>query len=801
MNIDKMVHKAHMELIKTKSSGKYKILKDFSGTYIEKDMQKEEKMLYPIFRIFIPVKPSRDRKLNINLRDNFNPYNDSLLDYPTIIGYKLNKSWEFFNRFISIHIPLCPNNCWHCYLPKELYVGTTSGNKRIEELSPAEIVAKFFEQRQHDQKMDQAKQSNVLRITGGEPFLVPELILECLKELNDKKYRENPDDPEKVFLWTETNLEPFVGDFMNKNGNEKILEELSKYENFAVHPCFHGIDNIEFDNITGKDYHITLGQQIEGLKKLVKAGIDVYPTIGSNVCNPERLPEFFKCLRTIRDDIPMKIALVEYKVDYEPIGPRLNAIKKEDKPDIYPRYAALRTWNQLLLDTYGVGYGVIPRHLASALFSNKDGNSKNTNTDDRCGGIISREESLESKKKYRMLYFFKGSYRVLYHRETLENIALPEGYVNEVFFDRRWVQEDLFFHMEKIPGKYKNFNVTWSYVVGSNAVGKKEDFGILPYRMAEIVEVYTMGDILFARIKMGKYISWEDLDLKEMNRIFRKYFGKKDTPPGGKYLLPGESLIEMSPQSQTNNTFEISHAFSHEDISQNLKGNLSFDFKAFQDILTNLVKVNEMKKSLFYRIIPPIDLEMEKTGTLSRYKITGGKTFKIELEYFLPNYKNFDEKNTMERAIHFEASSPTITPVGTDYVVLSKYGKEELYFHTQHVENIEEVVLTFSSKHDLFSAAKIDLKLYVLPPSKPKRALKSLVGAFLLAFSTSGIALASQEIPKGKSIWGLMGSFFEKFFAQSCFNIILNLAFFILLTAIFYFLLFLFPQGIPIKLK
>ena len=92
MYIDKMVHKAHMELIKTEKPGTYKILKDFSGTYIEKEMQKEEKMLHPIFRIFIPVKPSRDRKLNINLRDNFDPYNDSLLDYPTIIGHKLNAS-------------------------------------------------------------------------------------------------------------------------------------------------------------------------------------------------------------------------------------------------------------------------------------------------------------------------------------------------------------------------------------------------------------------------------------------------------------------------------------------------------------------------------------------------------------------------------------------------------------------------------------------------------------------------------------------------------------------------------------
>jgi hypothetical protein len=109
MRITKKLISDHKKLMTTEE-GRYKILKDYRGTYIEKIILAEESMISPIFRVFEPAKPSRDRKLNIDPTHNFDPYNDSLMDYASIIGHKLNKPWKLFNRLISVHIQFMTND-------------------------------------------------------------------------------------------------------------------------------------------------------------------------------------------------------------------------------------------------------------------------------------------------------------------------------------------------------------------------------------------------------------------------------------------------------------------------------------------------------------------------------------------------------------------------------------------------------------------------------------------------------------------------------------------------------------------
>ena len=56
-------------------------------------------------------------------------------------------------------------------------------------------------------------------LSGGEPFLVPKLILRCLEIINDDVKLKN-----QIFIWTETNLEPFIGEngkaFMDQDENK-----------------------------------------------------------------------------------------------------------------------------------------------------------------------------------------------------------------------------------------------------------------------------------------------------------------------------------------------------------------------------------------------------------------------------------------------------------------------------------------------------------------------------------------------------------------------------------------------------
>ncbi len=780
MCIAKEVKECHDKLIVKQGNKKgkvYKILKDFRGTYIEKQMQSEEKMIYPIFRVFESAKPERDRKLNIDPTHDFDPYNDSLMDYASIIGHKLKKPWQKFNRLISVHVPLCPNDCWHCYVPKNLYAGVVGSEERFDLLTAEEIVDDFLKQRDVDKP--QGKDSNVLRITGGEPFLIPQLILECLEIIEERK-REK-----EIFLWTETNLEPFIGEdgkaFMDQDNNKDILQKLSRFENFVVHPCFHGLTREEFDVITGKKYSVTLDQQIKGLERLIKAKIDVYPTFGSNVCNPSKIKEFFEELKKLRHNLPLRVALVEYKCDYEPVEKRLKESGRT--PPLYSRFASLRIWNYLLLKEYGVGYGVLPRHLVplDSMF------------------LPTIQDTSDSSIHYEteVVYLLKSSYRALYHREVLDLLALPLDHMIKIDYEKIWVQEDLFFHMSQLANTYKRRKGFWFYV-------DQEKKTVLPLRECEILKVSGAGEIISMTLKLRRYISFPDVKAdtegtlaKLLTQVMSNYFGSKTLPPGGKYVLLGESFLKDVNSSSPPLKFELSQAFN----SFKEKANLRYDSDTFHKIIPHLILNKTMKQSVFYRVVPEgLTLLPEESGKYKKYgkddhtiyTIDAGKPFNIRVEFFLPNYKEFNEREPEQRTIYFESSSPTIVPIGSTKFVCSKYGEEVLRFRSEKITKEEQIALTFWSRHDEFKAAKVILHILVKPTHFTNAVF--LTGtSLLLALGTGGFVLLSQTIKTGGNVWTSLISLIKGLFCYP--DIVYTGIYFLCLSIIFYFLFVLKSMG------
>jgi uncharacterized Fe-S cluster-containing radical SAM superfamily protein len=755
------IREAHDALIvKGSSPQQYKILKDYKGTYIEKDVQKEEKMLYPIFRPFEPVRPSSRRKLNIDPELHFDPYNDSLMDYPSIIGNKLKKSWKQYNRLISLHIPSCPNNCWHCYVPKELYENAVG---RSEDIAAEDIVDRFLEQRNSD--ANQGKYSNVLRITGGEPFLLPELIRDCLRHIKAEK-KDN-----EIFLWTETNLLPFIGEngkaFMDEEKNMDILSELRSYNNFAVHPCFHGLSEEEFSAITKNGCGISLSQQLGAVERLLKAGIDIYPSFGSNVCDPSNAENLFKGLRDLHPQLPLKVALIEYNLGYESVPKRLKG--EERKVNIYSRFINLRIWNQLLLSECGIGYAILPRHLVSL---------------ERCGvaETMARKDlrTVDQVKGVgkEVIFLFKSSFRDHYHREILDMLALPNGHIYDAEYEKRWIPDDLLFHMRQFPQSYKGKQVIWAYV-------DMERRTSLPIRSAYIEELCPSEDIVKIKVKLDKYICWKRTirAADETTRLFSRYFGENTIPPGGKFILPGEDTIFEE--------IELSGGMCDSEESKSPSQNIH-----------HLLPYKKMKKSLFYWITTH-GLEQMNEGKADRAtvcEVRGGKSFKINVGYFLPNYEEFDEHNSEERTIYCQSTSANIKPVGEAKIVLTKYGSEEIEFTTNKTVAKEIVTLTFWSKHNEFYAAKPTLKVRLLPPSKVKAGLFSLLGSLLFVLATGGLAIAGQTYDKKSSIWTTFWESIGIFFAGvKAGNIVLNALFFLVLAGIFFLLFILFPRGLPFK--
>ena len=633
-------------------------------------------MVSLIFRLFEGAKPQRGRKLNIDPSQPFDPYTDRLLDYATIMASKLNKEdWQDYNRLISLHIPRCLNNCWHCYVPKNLYRDADSQGNCID-ITAAEILDKFESQRDAD--MASGKQSNVLRITGGEPFLLPKLILECLDEIKKRNLEKD------IFLWTETNLEPFIGKhgkaFMDRAENTELLKEMGTHENFAVHPCFHGLDSSEFKRITACSEHVTLEDQISALERLIDKGIDVYPTIGSNVCNPANLPQFFNLLaKAPHPQLPLRVALIEYYFDYEPVRERLNQENRSGDSVLYSKFASLRIWNQLLLNRFGVGYAVIPRHLVKigdgCYVSSKEGSSRTPQAENE------------------MIYFFKSSYRRAYHREILDCLAYPDGHIIEVIYNKEHVQNDLFIHMSQNPNQYREKEAVWIY----SAYEKR---ALIPFRKAQIIDVRGGTDLLSIKMKLKDYMA-RIYDAGEPSQNWRGlyeslhwYIGKQNLPlpPGGKYLLMGESLV--------------SSAF--EQMKVNLKQEPKEDI--FRQIPLQLSNNTEMEESIFYRIGTD-GLKQVTDDVETIYEISAGKSFSITIDYDLPNYEKFNEYLPDDRSLIVEISHPDIKLIGSNIVVFSKYGKEILRFYSENVPTKREVTITLRTLGDEFHAARVVLKI------------------------------------------------------------------------------------------
>ena len=381
--------------IVNKESGvkKYALVSNFKNTSME-DLSKE--FVDECFRLFTPVKPEAQRKLNSCFGSDFDVFEDSLFDYPTIAQSKLGGNWKDYNRLASIHVAYCNLGCWYCYVDECLKTachnclfknseecnGISKANKLKSYFSADDIVDLFIKQLERDKEITFNKNNRtILRITGGEPFLVPDFILDVLKEIKRRKMDN------EIYVWTETNITPFLitdkegNRFVNNWQNEDIetnskwsLNELSAFKNnFCIHPCFHGLSKASFSRQTGVELY-NFENLIEAFNYIMDLEIDLYPTFGVNVCTPNEIIEFFH--RITKDDrrakIALKFALIDYSFHYPSVKKRIAKIAENfDKingnySNLYNKYLSISIWNKLLKDKFGVSYAEIPRNFVIA---------------------------------------------------------------------------------------------------------------------------------------------------------------------------------------------------------------------------------------------------------------------------------------------------------------------------------------------------------------------------------------------------------------------------------------------------
>lgn len=257
----------------------------------------------------------------------------------------------------------CNLKCWQCYVDDV----NKSANPRYGKFFSAEeiLTAFLIESRKAQFSLNPERKINVLRLSGGDPFLVPEIILglvESVIEFGIEDY---------IYVWIDTNL--LSGDFYWKYLTEKQRKTIRDFNNIGFMGCYKGFDEESFVKTCGALPQFFIKQFIMH-RRLLNEGLDVYsywyPLIYSSDNLIERIANFMDMLQLEVDQYaPLRLTTPLTKI-YSPTESRLTH-ERRDALRLFSQYDAMRIWYEELRKRFGFEADLLP-HIIPAKEENKD---------------------------------------------------------------------------------------------------------------------------------------------------------------------------------------------------------------------------------------------------------------------------------------------------------------------------------------------------------------------------------------------------------------------------------------------
>lgn len=192
-----------------------------------------------------------------------------------------------------------------------------------------------------------------IRTSGGEPTLVLDHILGLYREMSNRGI--------PILAQFDSNLSTAgLIEYFEEHGifPQHVLEKIAEYDP-KVLVGFKGTDNKSLAESVMAD--LTVEEQIRGLTKFVKAGIDVYPYLYN--ANPETLVDFIDQMQEKFDNILPKIHLARLNI-YPIVNKRIEGIKtiEEYRNMLDENYEKSKEiMDNLMRERVGVGYKQIER--------------------------------------------------------------------------------------------------------------------------------------------------------------------------------------------------------------------------------------------------------------------------------------------------------------------------------------------------------------------------------------------------------------------------------------------------------
>lgn len=215
----------------------------------------------------------------------------------------------------------CNLRCWYCYVDD---VNRCADLSSGEYYSAEEILMQFLIwSKKTYNSADPDEKLNILRLSGGEVFIIPEIIIwtiDAIKKLDLQDY---------IYVWVDSNLS--TDDFYWKYLSDTQREKIRNFRNMGFCGCYKGIDGRSFFETTGADPSF-FDNQFKMHRRLLDEGLDVYSYLYL-VINPEnieeRLASFIDRLEIQVDNYaPLRMATPPIK-NYSPTIKRLTPFREE----------------------------------------------------------------------------------------------------------------------------------------------------------------------------------------------------------------------------------------------------------------------------------------------------------------------------------------------------------------------------------------------------------------------------------------------------------------------------------------
>ncbi len=238
-----------------------------------------------------------------------------------IASRNLNIPPDECNATFTIQVKGCNLGCWFCYVDDENKDGCADKGVFV---SAEEILTAFLvESRKFQHHFNPDEKVNIIRLSGGEVSIVPEIILWLIEAIEKYGLEKH------IYLWVDTNLTT-MDDFWRRFS---LVErnKIASFPNFGIVGCYKGIDPESYHDNTGA-HPDTWIRQFASHKFLIDMGLDVYSYLVPLVftdCDfggkdlERRARNFFVTLESWVEPLAsLRLYPLEIK-SYRPMGKRL----------------------------------------------------------------------------------------------------------------------------------------------------------------------------------------------------------------------------------------------------------------------------------------------------------------------------------------------------------------------------------------------------------------------------------------------------------------------------------------------